>query len=142
MCLVQPSYEFFDHTADMGVRVFAPTLPGLIAPAGDGLYAVIGRLVGQGDARPITFELTGDRPAELLRDYLGELLILFERDARVVTAVDVSTFNDDRLAAIVSARSVDAQRSVFHREVKAVTYHELNIAAIPGGYEATFIVDI
>ena len=142
MYLVQPSYEFFDHTADMGVRVRAATLPELIAPAGDGLYAAIGRLVGQGDAGSVSFDFTGDEPAVLLRDYLGELLILFERDARVVTAVDVSSFDDDRLAVTAHTRSVDAQRSVFHREVKAVTYHELNIAAIPDGYEATFIVDI
>ncbi len=142
MYLMQPSYEFFDHTADMGVRVRAATLPELIAPAGDGLYAAIGRIAGRGDAGSVSFDFTGDDPAVLLRDYLGELLILFERDARLVTAVDVSTFDDDRLAVSAHARSVDMQRSVFHREVKAVTYHELDIRTIPGGYEAVFIVDI
>ena len=142
MRLVEPSYEFFDHTADIGIRVRGATLPELIVPAGEGLYAVIGQVVAHGDAEPVPFDLTGDEPAVLLRDYMGELLILFERDARVVTAADVSAFSDARLAVVAHVQSVDDQRSVFHREVKAITYHELNIKAIPGGYEATIIVDI
>ncbi len=140
--LVEPSYEFFDHTADIGISIRAATLPELIAPAGESLYAVIGQIVGHGDAKPITFDFTGDDPAVLLRDYLGELLILFERDARVVTKVDVSTFTDNRLTATVYATAVDERLSVFHREVKAITYHELGIKTIAGGFEARVIVDV
>ncbi len=148
--LVEPAYEFFDHTADIGISIRGATLPELIAPAGEGLYAVIGHIVGQGDAEPITFDFTGDDPAVLLRDYLGELLILFERDARVVTEVDVSAFTENprgpkpaaRLSVTVDVVAVDDRRSVFHREVKAITYHELGIKTIAGGFEARVIVDI
>jgi SHS2 domain-containing protein len=139
---VDPSYEFFDHTADMGIRVRAPTLPGLILPAGEALYAVIGQLLGRGDTKAIGFDFVGDDAAGLLRDYLAELLTLVERDARVVAAADVTAFTDDRLTVTAHTRALDNQRSVFHREVKAITYHELDIRTIPGGLEATFIVDI
>ena len=139
---MEPGYEFFDHTADIGISIRGATMPELIAPAGEGLYAVIGRIVGRGDAEPITFDFTGDDPAVLLRDYLGELLILFERDARVVTKVGVSTFIDNRLTVTVYVGAVDDRRSVFHREVKAITYHELGIKTIAGGFEARVIVDI
>ena len=139
---MEPSYEFFDHTADIGIRVRAPTLSALIIPAGEALYAVIGEIAGRGDRKPVTFDLTGEEPGELLRDYLGELLILFERDARIASAVEVSTFTDSRLAVTVHARPIDRGSSVFHHEVKAVTYHELDVKAVPGGYEATIIVDI
>ena len=139
---MEPSYEFFDHTADMGIRVRAPTLPGLIVPAGEALYAAIGRLMGGGDAKPISLDLVGEDRACLLRDYLAELLVLFERDARVVIAVDVAAFTDYRLTATAHMQAVDDQRSVLHHEVKAITYHELDIKTIPGGYEATIIVDI
>jgi hypothetical protein len=40
------------------------------------------------------------------------------------------------------ARTIDAGRSVPGHEVKAVTYHELAIRPIPGGFEATYILDI
>jgi len=139
---MEPSYEFFDHTADIGIRVRAATLPELIAPAGEALYAVIGEIVGCGDGEPVTFDLTGEEPAELLRDYLAELLILFERDARMAGAIEVSTFTDSHLTVTVQTRPIDRGSSVFHHEVKAVTYHELDIKTIYGGYEAIIIVDI
>ena len=117
-------------------------------PVGIGL--LWDELGGRGDAEPISFDLTGDNYAVLLRDYLGELLLLFERDARVVTKVDVSTFAEDprglkpaaRLSVTVYAGAVDDRRSVFHHEVKAITYHELSIKTIAGGFEARVIVDV
>ena len=139
---MQPSYEIFDHTADAGIRVHAPTLPELLEPAGDGLYAVIGDIVPGGDIERVPFDLTGAEAPILLRDYLNELLILLELDGRCVQSLEVSTFEKDRLAVTVQAARVDGKRSVFHREVKAITYHELDIRTIPGGYEATIIVDI
>ena len=60
----------------------------------------------------------------------------------IATVVEVPTFTDTRLTVTIQARSIDRQNSVFHHEVKAVTYHELDIKAVPGGYEATVIVDI
>jgi len=140
--VVKPSYEFFDHTADMGIRVRAATLPELLEPAARGLYAVIGDLTAGADSEPVRFDLSSNDPAFLLRDYLAELLVLFECDARIVTAFDVSIFNDHRLTATGQARLVDPRRSAYHHEVKAITYHELEIRSIPGGYEATIIVDI
>ncbi len=139
---MEPYYELFDHTADMGIRVRAATLPELLAPAGEGLYAVIGELAAGRASEPVAFDLTADDSAYLLRDYLNELLVLFDRDSRRVTSVDVSAFENQRLAATVQTAHVDDERSVFHREVKAVTYHELDVRSIPGGYEATLIVDI
>ncbi len=139
---MEPTYEFFDHTADIGFRLRGATLPELLKPARDALYAVIGELVSTNETRTVTFNLAGAEPAMLLRDYLAELLLLFERDARVVTSLEVSVFDEDRLAATAQAALVDRDRSVYHHEVKAITYHELAVRTIPGGYEATVIVDI
>lgn len=139
---MQPSYEFFDHTADMGIRVRAATLEGLLMPAAEGLYAAIGELVAGGDEASMQFEFQGDDPSVLLRDFLTELLILFERDQRRLVAVVDAEFTELRLTVTAKTASVDLERSAFHREVKAITYHELNIREVPGGYKATFIVDI
>jgi SHS2 domain-containing protein len=140
--VLEQSYEIFDHTADAGIRARAATLAELLAPAGDGLYEVIGKLVTGGEPTRINFDFTGTSAAILLRDYLNELLILFERDRLCVRSLDVATFDDQRLAVTVEASPVDVDRSEVHREVKAITYHELDIRTIPGGYEATVIVDI
>ena len=139
---VKASFEIFDHTADAGIHARAPSRSGLLEPAGQALYAIIGELVPCGDTGELAFDLTGGDAPVLLRDYLGELLILFERDQRIVTSVHVVTFEDDCLRATARTRRLDAAKSILDREVKAITYHELEIRAIDDGYEATLIVDI
>ncbi len=149
-----PHYELFDHTADMGIRVRAPTLAGLIAPATEGLYAAIGEVVAadrsieRGErasdnvAPARTFDLHGDDAELLLRDYLGEVLHIFDVEHRRLIDVQVAEFTPQRLVVTAEARPIDEARSALEREVKAVTYHELAIRPVAGGYEATYIVDI
>ena len=136
------SYELFDHTADMGVRVRADTLAGLIRPAAQGLYATIGELVGSVARGPLHFDESGEDRAILLRDFLSHLLLLFERDQRLLTGIEQVDFSDCRLLVEGEVAAVDQERSAFHREVKAITYHELAIREADGGFEATYIVDI
>lgn len=139
----ESTFEFFDHTADLGVRVRAPSQPALIAPAIHGLYAAIGELVAAaGEAQPIRFSFETSEPSLLLRDLLAEVLHIFECDRQIVTDPDVSEFSETRLTVAARLRPIDADRSRFLREVKAVTYHELAIRKTAEGCEATFIVDI
>lgn len=126
----------------MGIRVRAATMPELLMPAAEGLYAAIGEIVASGVESAMHFEFQGDDPSILLRDFLTELLILFERDQRRLVAVVDAAFTESRLTVTAKTASVDLERSAFHREVKAITYHELRIRTIAGGCEATLIVDI
>ena len=139
---MDPAYELFDHTADIGVRVLAPSLAELLEPAARGLYAVIGRLVAAGAPQPRRFELTGEEAAVLLRDWLAELLRLLVLEQRMATGFAPEEFRDGRLAVTAEMCGIDQRRSEFEREAKAVTYHQLEIRPVPGGFEATFIVDI
>jgi len=139
---MESSFELFDHTADMGLRVRAPDLAGLVAPAASALYLAIGELIGVGEAEPFEFEASGDDDAILLRDYLSELLMLFEQEGRMVTSLCGVEFGGGSLRVSAETCAIDLDRCELHREVKAVTYHELAIREIEGGVEATLIVDI
>ncbi len=143
MLSMKRSFELFDHTADMGIRVRAATIEELFPAAARGLYAAFGELTPRSDdPKALALILGGADQAQLLRDFLHELLLLFEREKRMATAVQVRELQPTRLVALVTSRPVDRERSSFDREVKAITYHELAIRPIEGGYEATVIVDI
>ncbi len=136
-------FELFDHTADIGVRAWAPSLAGLVAPATAGLYAVLGEVVPQAAAATDwRCDLRGDDPAVLLRDYLAEVLLLFDCEHRRIGHLRVLQFDGGQLQVQATADAIDSARSVLVREIKAVTYHELAIRRTADGYEATFIVDI
>ena len=139
---VEPSFELFDHTADIGLRIQAPTLPELLQPAADALYAVIGKPAVTDDAGKMSFDLRADDSALLLRDFLARLLVLFECEARVIRSLEVHTFNEHRLIATAQTALVDYDHSIFSHEAKAITYHELSIRSSPDGLVATVIVDI
>lgn len=135
-------YAFFDHTADMGISLRAPTRAMLVARAGEALYAAIGELVGGERGSPWRVELSGDDAAMLLRDYLTELLVLFESSLAIVVDPRVEEYSDARLVVRGDAFAIDEARTVFLREVKAITYHGLELRESENGVEATVIVDI
>ncbi len=94
---MEPRYEIFDHTADMGMRVVAPTMSALLAPAKDGLYSMIGELATAGAEQTLELNLIGDDPSIMLRDFLDELLVLFDRDKRIAVALDDAALTADCL---------------------------------------------
>lgn len=138
----QSGYELFDHTADIGIRIFAPTMEGLIAPAADGLYSVIGELAAHPTDKRVTLRFEGDDEAALLRDFLAELLLRFEASHEMIREPRVLRFDGVCLEIEAALAKVDDDASQYDREVKAVTYHELAIRPAPTGFEATVIVDI
>lgn len=142
--MVQARFELFDHTADMGVRVWAASMKDLVPPAVAGFYSTVGELVAAGDptAWSLHRELPEPAPELLLRDFLTELLVLLEREHLILTRIDAVEFTPKKLGVEGGVATIDAERSVMYREVKAVTYHELYIRPVPDGFEAAFIVDI
>lgn len=139
---MEARYELFDHTADIGARVVAPTLDALARTAVEALYGVIGSLAVAGARESARFAYQGDDAAVIIRDWLADLLVEFESHGRRLTDVVVESFDGAHLRAAGVFRAIDASRSEFHREVKAVTYHELALRTVDGGYELVFIVDI
>lgn len=135
-------FELFDHTADAGIHAFGPTLEALPPAATAGLYAVIGELAPGGEGRPERIEVKGNDPAVMLRDFLARLLLLFEAEGRIIPRPRVISFRGDGLMVEGESFAIDEKRSVLLREVKAVTYHDLNVEQTSKGWEAKVIVDI
>jgi SHS2 domain-containing protein len=135
-------YELFEHTADLGLRVTAPTLDALFADAARGLAAMI---VERPEAvRPEVeerFDIAGTDREFLLFDWLRELLYRFDADKRVFADFAV-TVTDAGLTATARGEPLDPARHGRSHEVKAITYHELKVEPTADGWLAEVIVDI
>ncbi|QDU98482.1 hypothetical protein Pla8534_63510 [Lignipirellula cremea] len=135
-------YEVFEHTADLGLRIEAPQRNELYAEAGLGLFSLITRLDQVRPLQETAFEVVGQEPAYLLFDLLNELLFRFETQALLVSQIEV-TEHDDGLSVLCRGETCDRERHDLHHEVKAITYHGLQIGPAPqGGWQAEVIVDI
>lgn len=137
-------HEIFEHTADLGLRVTAPTLESLLADAACGLFEIIAGDLAQIGIRPECterFRVAGTDPVWLLFDWMGELHAAFELRRMLFREFAVAV-DADGLRATARGEPYDPQRHSLAHEIKAITQHELTVVETALGWEATVIVDI
>lgn len=135
-------YETFDHTADIGLRIAAGTLPELMAEAGRGFSSLI--VANLGELRPVeerTIRVAGVEPDYLLFDWLNELVYLLDHEHLVFSQFAV-THDAAGLTAVCRGERLDRARHQLEHEVKAVTYHDLKVEQVEDGWLAEVILDI
>jgi SHS2 domain-containing protein len=135
-------YEFLEHTADVKLHVWGPTLERLFAVAADGFYHLLGELTPAGDGERLRIELQAPDLTDLLHDWLAELLFRFDTHGQCVEDFFFQEITNNRLVVEGRVWPVDAARSRFDSGVKAVTYHGLDVTKQAGRFEATVILDL
>lgn len=140
------TYEFFDHTADLGLRVRAESLEGVFVEAARGLFAALVANPEAIQARSAyQVRLSASRLDDLLYDWLSELLYVFDTKRLVFAEfiVNLSTSNDFQLEGQAKGESFDPTRHEPHLEIKAITYHRLRVEQMADGrWEAEIIADL
>jgi SHS2 domain-containing protein len=140
------TFEFFEHTADLGLRVCADSLEDLFRSAAEGLFeAIVSNPGAVRDAESETVALQGDDPAELLVAWLNELIFRAETRHRLYTRFVVRLDQaGQRLQAEIGGEPIDRDRHILDHEVKAVTHHgrTLRREENDAGWFAELILDI
>ena len=134
-------YEFFDHTADIGVRIHGRTREELFTNAACAFYDVQGRFE-LADQRVLKIELAADSFAELLVRWLSELVFRLSAEGAVFKYCRLQFPNDRTLVAEIEGGAVNFERSEVFEEIKAVTYHQLSMQETPEGWMAIVIFDV
>jgi SHS2 domain-containing protein len=135
-------HEFFEHTADLGLRVTAPDLDTLFVEAAQALFAVI--VEDPAAIRPerrVDIALTGQDKDYLLFDWLKELLYHFDAEHLLFCRFEVKV-SDTGLQGWAWGEPLDRTRHELAHEVKAITYHGLKLEKTTVGWLAEVIVDI
>jgi SHS2 domain-containing protein len=138
------SVEFFDHTADVGLRIQAESLSDLFQTAAEALFDYI--VVNRAEIRSAlveTVELQAESPADLLVDWLNELIFRCETTHRVYSRYSVEIDEDGRsLKAEIAGEPIDRDRHILDHEVKAVTRHAQTLTHENSVWTAECILDI
>ena len=139
---VQPArgYDYFEHTADVGIRAWGPTLGDAFAEAARGLVANmvdVERAKAVGEAR---LEVEAESLDRLLFHLLDDVLDLFYTRMWVIVEADVRLDGETKLVATLRGETYDAARHGHVHEIKAMTYHGMEISRDPP--EVRVIVDI
>jgi len=131
-------YEIVQHTADIRMRVSAPSLGELFADALRGLMDVVKpEGVANGPARA-EIHLTAPDTTALLIDFLNEVLTRSHIDHAVYPRVTFRLLSGTALDADLSGFRVAG----FGEDVKAVTYHEADVRESGGNWSTTLVFDV
>ncbi|MFB6165534.1 MAG: archease [Haloarculaceae archaeon] len=135
------SFRLREHTADVAVEATGADLDAVFGAVADGLAAAMCEDVpGIGERFSLT--VAAESREALLFDYLDELI--YERDVRSVLPVDneaTVTERDGEWTCEASARGVPLT-AITAREVKAVTYSEMDLSKTPGGWHTYVVFDV
>jgi SHS2 domain-containing protein len=135
------SYELREHTADVAVEAAGDTLSETFAAVADGMAAAMCEDVPEGGGR-LGVSVTAENREALLFDYLDRLI--YERDVQSVLPVDNgATASRDRGTWRVEAsfRGVPLA-DVTARDLKAVTYSDMDISRTDRGWHAYVVFDV
>ena len=135
-------WSTFDHTADLGIEVQAPTPSRLFACAA---LAVLAQVAACADAvEDVTREVRadGEDAADLLVNWLNGALLEAELAGAIWTRVEIDALDGRALVARLAGPRRDRRRMTFLREVKAVSHHGLELDMKPGRCRCRFVVDL
>jgi SHS2 domain-containing protein len=74
--------------------------------------------------------------------WLSEILYLFDGEGEVVTGVKIPVIFPSHLEAVVEKVPFDPDQHEIQHEIKAVTYHQINVAEKKDHWEAKIIFDV
>lgn len=139
--LIYPIYEIFDHSADLGLRIYAETIDDLFINAGRALSQLIAPTLKRADEDFLFLSICGADTVDLLINWLRELLYLFNGEARLVNSIVIVSLENLTVNARIGVVSFDDMIEIGY-EIKAVTYHQARIVLVEKGYAATVIFDL
>jgi SHS2 domain-containing protein len=140
------SYEFFDHTGDIGVILTGRTVDELFASAAAAFTESITCLTDVEPRRPEELDVAAPELDLLLVDFLSELLYRFDTRSWLTREAQVEVRERDggwNLRSTLLGEKLDPARHQGRVLIKAVTYHQLTVArAQDGGWHGKVVFDI
>ncbi len=135
------SYNTFEHTADIGIEAYGSTLEGAFENAARGMFSIItdGSSIDSREKREVKLPVDSDEE-QLLVDWLSELLYI--SDVKGLVFGDFKVNIGDELTGEAWGEKYDRSKHGYGAEVKAVTYHMLQIKRNKKGFYIKVLFDV
>jgi len=133
-------FEELSHTADLEIRVWGEDMESLFKSSAEGMFFLCGiedQDRGFSSVKQ-TITLQAMDYEGLLILFLEELLYRLTEDYMLYEVIKLSISSEFSLKAQLKGIQV----KTFQRDIKAVTYHKLNIRPSKSGYKVNIVFDI
>ena len=134
-------YEVLDHTADLMIHARGKDMGECYANLAYGMFDQMVDLSGVRRLEARHVEVSGEDPEDALYSFLSELLFLEDCDGLILCGFSVRVSGDGlSISCDCSGEPLDRSRMRIRTEIKAVTFHMMDID--PDACEATVLFDV
>ena len=135
-------FEVLDHTADIGLIVYGEDLQSLFENAGQAFFHLITDLKKVRLRTEKRIEIGKESLERLMVDWLTELLYLHEVENLLFKKFRIESVGEEGLRARAKGEVFQEGIHVIKTEVKAVTYHQIEVRKEKEGWRAQIIFDL
>jgi SHS2 domain-containing protein len=137
-------YRFLDHMTDAVIEAYGETLEKAFENAAKGVNDTMVDLKAVKPDREIEIAAEGHDLHSLLFDWLDKVMLLLVADGIVMSEFSVRIKHDNgySLAGVARGEKLDLDRHHYKVEIKAVTYHEMEIKQEKGKATVRFLLDL
>ncbi|MBL7180750.1 MAG: archease [Desulfobacterales bacterium] len=139
---IRKKYKLIDHTADFGIHVFGSDPKELFVNAAHAVFDMLTQIDALKGRETADLRVAGDDWSDLMVNWLRELLYLWNGRELLVKKVHIYSISETELAATLELDPFDPDRHIIKMEIKAVTYHQIQVKCGPKGWEAKIIFDV
>jgi SHS2 domain-containing protein len=135
-------FEVLDHTADIGIIVYGEDLKTLFENAGEAFFHLITDLKKVRQRVERRIEVRGEPLERLMVDWLSELLYLHDVENLLFKGFKIESVGEEGLKAVVKGETFQEGVHIIKTEVKAVTYHRIEVRKKNREWRAQIIFDL
>jgi SHS2 domain-containing protein len=135
-------YEFIEHTADLGLKVYGDSIEALFVHAAEAFFETILSLESVEEEIERSIEVGAEATDELMVSWLDEFVYLHDTEKLVFKRFEITSIGKNQLMAKAWGEKMDPARHEIKSIIKAVTYHQLYVKERNGRWEAQIIFDV
>ncbi|MCX5796370.1 MAG: archease [Elusimicrobia bacterium] len=137
---MRAGFRILPHTSEMGLEVTAPDWASFYRCAAEGLLAIYGLRPGKHGTAEVDRSFAAETPEDIVVSWLTELIFLIGTEKLVPAKIEVLKAGPQDLRVVIKGnRGNDISLA---REIKAVTYHGLEVESGRSGMKARIILDL
>jgi SHS2 domain-containing protein len=133
----EAGYQEIDHTADWELEAWGLDLPSMLEQAAQGMAALAGVRLESAPRSKREIEIEAADPESLVVSFLSEILYFWEEESMGFDQYQLS-LQDMHLTALLECLPI----SSIDKEIKAVTWHKLQVQFTEGQVKVRVVFDV
>ncbi|HJU79895.1 MAG TPA: archease [Nitrososphaeraceae archaeon] len=143
--LLAGGYKYLDHVTDAYIEAYGDSMEEAFSYAAKGTINVMFEINDIRGKNKFAFNVEGHDYLELLFNWLDRIILLIAIDNKVASDFELEISKLDskyHLTGYAMTEPTDISKHGYKTEIKAITYHEMEILQESGFNKVRFILDL